>query len=183
MGINYLKEVKINGITKDTIKYKYDFDQEDNEVELIWDENLNSCECMFWKCSDITEINLTNFDTSKITSMKRFFFYCSSLISLDLSKFDTSQVTDMECMFCECVLLTSLDLSNFNTSKVTTTLQMFDNCANIEVINLNNFDESNLNNANYMFFKLPSNAVVCVKDITIQSKIISALDNKKNAML
>ena len=179
MGINYLKEVKINGITKDTIKYKYDFEQEDNEVELIWDDNLNSCECMFWKCSDITEINLTNFDTSKITSMKRFFSYCSSLISLDLSKFDTSQVTDMECMFCECVLLTSLDLSNFNTSKVTTTLQMFDNCENIEVINLNNFDESNLNNANYMFFKLPSNAVVCVKDITIQSKIISALDNKK----
>ena len=67
MGINYLKEVKINGITKDTIKYKYDFEQEDNEVELIWDDNLNSCECMFWKCSDITEINLTNFDTSKIT--------------------------------------------------------------------------------------------------------------------
>ena len=42
---------------------------------------------------------------------------CSRLTSLDVSKFDTSKVTDMGSMFSECSSLTSLDLSNFDTSK------------------------------------------------------------------
>ena len=38
---------------------------------------------------------------------------CSSLTSLDLSGFDTSKVTDMNHMFTNCFKLTSLDVSNF----------------------------------------------------------------------
>ena len=44
------------------------------------------------------------------------FYYCSSLILLNLSNFDTSQVTDMEDMFSHCSSLISLNLSNFNIS-------------------------------------------------------------------
>ena len=47
---------------------------------------------MFGYCKSITEINLSNFDTSKVTYMNNMFFKCTSLTSLDLSNFDTSKV-------------------------------------------------------------------------------------------
>ena len=59
---------------------------------------------------------------------------CKSLTSLDVSKFNTSKVTDMSYMFSECKSLTSLDVSNFNTSNVTDMYRMFDNCANLKTI-------------------------------------------------
>ena len=51
--------------------------------------------------------------------MNGMFSDCESLTSLDLSSFDTSMVTDMRRMFEDCKSLTSLDLSNFDTAKVT----------------------------------------------------------------
>ncbi|MBF1069741.1 MAG: BspA family leucine-rich repeat surface protein, partial [Prevotellaceae bacterium] len=44
------------------------------------------------------------------------FRLCQSLTALDLSNFDTSKVTDMMGMFEGCESLTALDLSNFKTS-------------------------------------------------------------------
>ena len=178
-GIRYLKEVHINGIRQNQIKRSYSFGQTDNIVELIWDDNLDSCESMFWQCKEITEINLSNFNTSKVTNMKRFFSFCSSLTSLDITNFNTNQVNDMDCMFCGCSSLSSLDLSHFETSKVTIMQQMFDDCTNLKYINLNHFDESQLTNAEYMFFKLSSDAIVCLKDISTESIIISKLETGK----
>ena len=75
--------------------------------------------------SVIEKLDLSNFNTSKVTNMINMFAYCSSLTSLDLSSFDTSNVMDMRGMFSGCSSLTSLDLNSFNTSKVTNILQMF----------------------------------------------------------
>ena len=44
---------------------------------------------MFFQCSDITEIDLSNFNTSKVNNMIGMFNGCSSLTSLNLSYFDT----------------------------------------------------------------------------------------------
>ena len=49
-GINYLKEVYINGNKQNTIEYKYYFNQTDNFVVLILDNNINNCKYMFRKC-------------------------------------------------------------------------------------------------------------------------------------
>ena len=49
----------------------------------------------------------------------RMFRDLSNLISLDVSNFDTSKVTNMEAMFAGMPSLTTLNLSNFYTSKVT----------------------------------------------------------------
>ena len=46
------------------------------------------------------------------------FYYCSSLTSLNLSNFNTNNVIDMSYMFCDCSSLTSLNLFNFNTNNV-----------------------------------------------------------------
>ena len=116
--INYLKDVYINGNKQDTISNKYYFNETDNYVELIFEDNINNCYNMFSECSSITEIDFSNFDTSLVISMSSMFENCLSLTSLDLSNFNTSLVTEMNCMFWNCLSLTSLNLSNFNTSLV-----------------------------------------------------------------
>ena len=47
--------------------------------------------------------------------MGYMFSGCSQLSSLNLSNFDTSKVTDMGYMFSGCWQLSSLNLSSFNT--------------------------------------------------------------------
>ena len=42
-GIEYRKEVYINGNIQNTKGYSYNFNQSDNFVELIWDDNLDNC--------------------------------------------------------------------------------------------------------------------------------------------
>ncbi len=57
--------------------------------------------------------------------MRYMFDDCESLTQLDVSNFDTSNVTDMTCMFAGCESLTQLDISNFDTSNVTNMISMF----------------------------------------------------------
>jgi len=206
-GINYLKEIYINGNKQDKIEYKYYFNQTNNFVDLIWFDYIKDCGFMFWKCTNIIEINLSNFDTSHVTAMNAMFSYCSSLTSIDLtnlktslvkymnwmfaycssltslnlSNFNTTQVIDMNDMFISCSSLTSLNLSNFITSKVTNTHHMFKDCTNLEYINLINFDEIKLSDTptfyNTMFSNISDNVVICINEIYTQSKILPLIKN------
>ena len=56
------------------------------------------------------------------------FWGCSSLINIDLSNFNTNNVTDMDAMFANCSSLTYIDLSNFNTNNATSMRGMFSGC-------------------------------------------------------
>ncbi len=77
--------IYINGIKQSTITCIYNLNETYNLVKLIWNNSINNCDCMFNECMDITEIDLSNFDTSQVTSMGSMFSDCSSLTSLDLS--------------------------------------------------------------------------------------------------
>ena len=108
---------------------------------------------MFAYCKSLTSLDLSNFDTSKVTNMSSLFFACESLTSINFDdNFDTSNVTIMNSMFFECESLTSLDLSNFDTSKVTNMIQMFGNCRSLTRIEFGNkFDTCNVTKMDYMF--------------------------------
>ncbi|EKP7339191.1 BspA family leucine-rich repeat surface protein [Listeria monocytogenes] len=95
-----------------------------------------------------TSLDLSNFDTSKVTVM-RYMFFKSSITSLDLSSFDTSQVTDMSWMFSESATA-SLDLSSFDTSSVTSMRGMFSESAATS-IDVSSFDTSKVTDMHYMF--------------------------------
>ena len=153
---NHPKEVYINGNKQDDICKKYYFNETNNYVELIFDDNVDDCFFMFGECSSITEINFSNFDTSFVTSMSSMFKNCISLTSLDLSNFNTSLVKDVEEMFLNCLSLTSLNLSNFDTSKVEFMDAMFANCSSLISLDLSNFNTSLVTDMNYMFFNCSS---------------------------
>ena len=61
--------------------------------------------------------------------MSSMFFGCSSLKELNLSNFNTNNVTDMNCMFFQCKSLNELNISNFNTNNVTNMSGMFFGCS------------------------------------------------------
>ena len=96
-------------------------------------------------------LDLSNFDTSNVSSMSNMFYYCIALTSLDFSNFDTSNVTDMSNMFKDCSALTSLDVSNFDTSNVIHMDYMFGGCSNLSDLNISNFNTSNATSMSKMF--------------------------------
>ena len=148
---NNLIGVNINGEENTNIKFIYEFNQEDNNVELIWKDNIENCRYMFTGCNNITEINLANFDTSQVKNMEYMFSRCSSLTSIDLTNFNTSKVTIMSFMFYGCSSLTSINLINFNTSLVTTMYSMFTGCKSLTSIDVTIFNTSHVKDMDSMF--------------------------------
>ena len=61
--------------------------------------------------------------------MSYMFYNCSSLIELDLSNFNTNNVTNMSYMFFGCSSLKELNLSNFNTNNVINISGLFGGCS------------------------------------------------------
>ena len=106
---------------------------------------------MFTECRNIKVLDVSHFDTSNVTSMEYMFGYCESLTKLDVSHFDTSNVTTMCGMFYFCLFLTELDVSNFDTSKVTNMRHMFGLCERLTELNLSNFDTSKVVEMENMF--------------------------------
>ena len=65
--------------------------------------------------------------------MSGMFYYCNNLSSLDLSNFNTEKVTNMSGMFFGCSALTTIYASdNFKTDKVTVGSNMFGGCTNLK---------------------------------------------------
>ena len=79
--------------------------------------NVTDMNNMFYSCTNLTSLNVSNFNTSNVTNMSYMFDGCQKLTSLDVSNFNTSNVTNMSYMFYYSDKLTSLDLSSFDTSK------------------------------------------------------------------
>ena len=139
---------------------------------------------MFRGCSGLTSLDVTHFNTAKVTDMERMFYNCNSLTSLDVSNFNTANVTtmrsmfsncsgltsltfgvnftaanvtDMSSMFFYCSSLTSLDLSHFNTAKVTNMEGMFSNCSGLTSLTFGeNFTAANVTNMYQMFYNCSS---------------------------
>ena len=144
-------KISINGSLQSDSKSSYSFEDGISEVKIEFDFPLNKTSSMFGGCSKITEINLSNFDASQVTSMNNMFYQCLSLISLDFSNIDTSRVTDMSYMFSICTVLKSIDLSHFVTSKVKNMNSMFLKSGTLEFLNFMNFDTSSVTTMNNMF--------------------------------
>lgn len=85
----------------------------------------------FANASNCTSIDLTNLDTSLVTSMDQMFAYCSSLKSIDISGFRADSLTNTSYMFTWCDGLETIYSSDqFDTSQVTNSSQMFSYMSN-----------------------------------------------------
>ena len=121
-------------------------------VEKLDTSNVNNMCKMFFGCSRLDYLDVSNFDISKVTNMSNMFADCENLTSLDVSGFDTSNVENMSGMFQGCSGLTSLDVSNWNTSNVTNMSCMFYTCSGLDDLDVSGFDTSNVINMAGMFY-------------------------------
>ena len=113
---------------------------------------VTSMYSMFLDMFYLTTLNLSSFDTSNVTNMSYMFYGMSNLTTLDLSSFNTSKVIDMSGMFFYIYNLTTLDLSNFDTSNVTNMEAMFNRMPELTSLDLSNFDTSKVTDMSAMFF-------------------------------
>ena len=115
--------------------------------------DITSMKAMFFGCHNLKELKgLNNFNTSKVKNMSFMFKSCSELEYLDLSNFDTSNVRDMKFMFYGCNKLKQIKgLNNFNTNNVKNMYSMFKKCKSLESIDLSIFKLLNVFNMAKMF--------------------------------
>ena len=106
---------------------------------------------MFYGCQKLSSLDLSKFNTEKVTDMRDMFAGCQKLSSLDLSKFNTEKVTNMSGMFKDCLELSSLDLSKFNTKEVKHMNSMFESCSALSSLDLSNFNTANVESMGNMF--------------------------------
>ena len=107
----------------------------------------------FLDCWSLISLNLNGFNTSSVIYFTQTFYNCSSLTSLDLSSFDTSQAVFMNLMFFKCSSLKSINLLNFKTKKVYSLLGMFYQCSNLTSLDISNFDTSSTLSITIINFK------------------------------
>ena len=106
---------------------------------------------MFYNLVNLTSLDVSSFDTSKVRGMGNMFFGDEKLVSLDLSNFNTQSLTNMDKMFYGMSNLTNLNISSFDTSNVTNMNALFYGMANIENIDISNFNTRYITNMSYMF--------------------------------
>ena len=109
-------------------------------------DKVTSIYGMFYNCTKLTQLDVSNWDTSNVTVMNHVFNNCSKLIRLDVSNFNTSKVINMYSMFNSCKLLTQLDVSNFDTTNVTNMSYMFAYCSQLIQLDVSNFNTSKITN-------------------------------------
>lgn len=106
---------------------------------------------MFNGCRSLSTLDLTSFNTDKVTNMGLLFNGCYNLSQVNLSSFNTALVQTMRTMFGECRSLRNVNVSHFNTEKVTDMYGMFSGCTNLAAIDVSNFNTSNVVNMEGMF--------------------------------
>ena len=166
-------EIRINGKTNE-FSYTYKFAKEGKyNIKYLFKNNITNTNCMFCGCSNLINLDLSNFNTQNVTNMSRMFKGCNSLTNINLSNFNTKNVTIMNCMFSDCKSLTNLDLSNFNTKNVTDICFMFSGCKSLTNLDLSNFNTQNVTDMIFIFDNIKSlkKVNVIVKD----SRILNVL--------
>ena len=162
-------EISINN-KKIDFCYFYEFKEKGNYIiKYSFNQNLTKTDFMFYNCSSLSKIDLSNFNTQNVINMHSMFNGCSSLSKIDLSNFNTKNVTNMRNMFCGCSSLSKIDLSNLDTHNMTDMAGMFYNCSSLLNINLYNFNTQNVTNMYCIFYGCSSLSKIDLSNLDTQN--------------
>lgn len=93
----------------------------------------------FYECELAEELNLKDWDTSKVYNASRCFYGCKKLKKLDLNGWNTSELGRVPEMFCGCSSLTEIDFSSWDITELMTSApfwysKMFTGCSKLKKI-------------------------------------------------
>jgi len=140
------------------------------EYEIPQGTSVTSLANSFKNCSNLVDVDFTNFDSSSVTSallafqnctnlenvtfpigfcnnctsFGGLFLDCTSIEDVDIRNIDTSNARDIDSMFSGCTALKNVDLRGIQTSGVEYFSYMFSDCTNlVSVLGINDIDVSN----------------------------------------
>ena len=140
-------------------------------LEYLNTANVENMSYMFYDCSALKSLDLTNFNTAKVEYMNNMFDGCSALESLNLTNFNTAKVEYMNYMFDGCSALESLNLTNFNTAEVTNMSYMFKGCSALTSLDLTNFNTAKVEYMSNMFEGCSALTTIYVSDKFVTSQV------------
>nr|DAI59084.1 MAG TPA: protein of unknown function DUF285 [Crassvirales sp.] len=120
------------------------------DVSCFDTSKMTTMHNMFKRQRNITTIDCSGFNTSNVTNMTQV-FNCTGVKRLYLQGWDTSKVTSMDNMFRDSSELVRLD-QNFNTSNVKRMDTMFCNESELNNIDVSNWDVSNCSSLYGVFY-------------------------------
>lgn len=147
-------------------------------LDYLNTSEVDDMRSMFSSCTSLETLDLSSFNTEKVTNMvtmfenskhlrslklpkgfigssvtnlKAMFRGCESLTELDLSGSNSENVKAMEEMFYGCKALSKLDLTSFKTGQVTTMENMFCDCSTLETLDVSSFNTENVTTMLGMF--------------------------------
>ena len=124
--------------------------QENNNILYI--DNNKYDFCKFFKPTKEGEYTITMIFSKKLKNCSYMFRGCRNITNIDLSSFDSSDVTDMSYMLSECFNLKEINLNNLNVNNVIDMNHIFDKCQNLEKIEFpQSFNTQNVKNMSFMF--------------------------------
>ena len=146
------------------------------KVKFIFNKILTTTHDMFTNCINLKSIDLSSFNSSKVTNTGFMFYNCPSLEFINFSSFNTENVDNMNCMFYGCSKLKSINLSSFITSKVYNINSMFAGCSSLRSIDLSTFDTKKVRNMQFLFAR-------CLSLISIDLSSFDTSNINKNENL
>ena len=105
--------------------------------------------------------------------MYAMFSHCMSLISLNLTIFDTTKVTDMSYMFNNCKKLKYLDIPHFSPKNITSVEYMFQNITSLIYLNIYSLEINNNTNTQQTFNLLLNDLKICANGTNMQNYLSS----------
>ena len=120
-------------------------------IEIEVQEQIEDFSYMFYGCTNIIDIDLSNFDFQSTRIMNDMFNYCINLVNIRFPQSSIENVINTSYMFSYCKKLLKIDLSNMNTENVISMAGMFQHCESLESLDLSNFDIKNNTQLSCMF--------------------------------
>ena len=128
------------------------------EFESFDTSNTTTMESMFYGCTALQKLDLSGFNTENVQYMSNMFNTngnTPSLTEIDMSGWDTSSLTSTMYMFKGQSKLTTLDLSSWTVDNISSANYMFAECTRLVTIYANdwtyNSNISTYSNTRYMF--------------------------------
>ena len=117
-----------------------------------WDtSNIRYMISTFNGCTNLTELNCSTWNTGKVYNLQLAFLNCKSLETIPVRDWDTRSLIYMDKAFSYCTSLTNLDVSKWDTSKVVEMTSVFYQCSSLKTLDVSKWKTSNVIRADSLF--------------------------------
>jgi len=142
------------------------FFEETSYINLFYGENIPSgLDISSWDTSKVTNMaqifkyavipegfDVSNWNTSNNTNLGGLLYGVTVPSGFDINNWDTSKVTTLRTTFKQSELPKGFDISNWDTSNITDMGNLFESARIPSELDINGWDMSNVTNTSYMFY-------------------------------